>query len=313
MGNMRYRIFFILGFIFMSGCASSVRVPVQKPAQINLVGVDKIVIGEIGGNLGRSFSDLLTTRLFESQKYEVLDRDNLDRVMQEHQLNASGAVDQDTAVSLGKLVGASALIAGNVGSRYNVKKWADKPWRGKDGSYHRNYNVEGTANINATLKVINLQTGSVIAVKSITAKDSERTYADGQWPYAPDQTSVVSTATAKVLDQFMKMIAPYTDYVYVKFSKVQSPAGERGVKLATNGLWSTALPEFITEKNDYQNTAAAWHNLGLAYQYNYMFSEAKKAFIQCNKVNPTDECMRGLKNVKLMELDQKKLDQQSKS
>jgi len=61
------------------------------------------------------------------------------------------AVDTDTAVKIGRLVGASALIVGNANVKYDLKRWKKKPWQDKEGKWHQSYNVKGTAKVNSTL------------------------------------------------------------------------------------------------------------------------------------------------------------------
>jgi len=313
MKNMKFKSLFyglcLLAIILSNGCAPSARIPITKPAEVNLKGVNKIVIGSLEGNSGKSFGDLLTNRLFESKKFEVLDRDNLGRVMSEHSLNASGAVDTSTAVELGKLIGASALIAGNVNLDYKVNNSKDNPYKDKKGNYHQRFVKEGTATINANLKVIDLQTGKIVATKAINAHDSDTVSEDNQWPSDPDRDAVASGAASKSLDVFMKMIAPYTDYVYVVFE--ETPESEGGVNFAKNGLWKEALEQFKIAKDKNPSHPGSWYNLGLGYQYNYMFREAEDAFKECNKVKPSDKCMSGISELRRMEQEQKKLQEQS--
>ncbi len=122
------------------GCAPSMMVPVTRPAEINLRGINKIAIGEINGNGGQTVSDLLTSKLFESGKFEVLDRAHLDRIMREHSLNLSGAVDEKSAAELGKLVGAAVLVFGNMSTfKYEQQSSVDKPWTDKAGKRHQTY------------------------------------------------------------------------------------------------------------------------------------------------------------------------------
>lgn len=120
-------LFFVLIFavVLITGCASpSALVPVTRPAEVNLRGINRIVVGEITGNGGQVITDLLTSRLVNSGKFEVLERAQLDRIMREHALNLSGVIDERTAAEVGKLIGATTLISGNVsnyGSYPNVE------------------------------------------------------------------------------------------------------------------------------------------------------------------------------------------------
>ncbi|OIO00039.1 hypothetical protein AUJ67_06540 [Candidatus Desantisbacteria bacterium CG1_02_49_89] len=65
-------------------------------------------------NIGTGMSDMLTTALFKSGKFIVVERQSLQDVMQEQQLGASGMVADQTTTKIGELVGAQVLIKGAV-------------------------------------------------------------------------------------------------------------------------------------------------------------------------------------------------------
>ena len=119
---------FLIFCLFIVGCAPHAKVPITRPADINLSKYKKIVVSRLDGNLGDQFGDLLTSKLFEANTYEVLDRENLDRVMTEHRFNLSGMVDSSTAVKMGKFLGASALVSGNVNYKYKVSDHRQSRW-----------------------------------------------------------------------------------------------------------------------------------------------------------------------------------------
>lgn len=300
-------IFFIF-CLFIVGCAPHAKVPITKPADINLSKYKKIVISRLDGNLGDQFGDLLTSKLFEANTYEVLDRDNLDRVMAEHRFNLSGMVDSSTAVKMGKFLGASALVSGNVNYNYKILTSASEGYRDKHGNYHRSYHKEGTATVVANLRVIDLETGKILAVKSITEKESDTTSDNNGYPPDPDRDRVVSLAADRVLNQFIKMIAPHVEYVSIYFETTNESGP--GVTYARNGLWKEALQQFKTAKDINPSDPSNWYNLGIAYQFNYLFREAETAFAECNKITPSDTCIRALSDVKLMEMEQEKLSEQ---
>jgi|GEM_PF-6749154 len=225
--NYRFGLIFVFVAVVLLSCAPSARIPVLKPAEINLRGIDKIAIGDVQGNIGSSVADLLTSRLFESDQFDVVDRSNLSRIMKEHELNMSGAVDTDTAVKIGRLVGASALIVGNANVKYDLKRWKKKPWQDKEGKWHQSYNVKGTAKVNSTLKVIGLTTGKVLAVKSISKEAGDSDWKNNEWPQDPDRDAIISSAVNSMIDTFMKMIAPYNVYVNVKYRPFLSSISQK--------------------------------------------------------------------------------------
>jgi curli biogenesis system outer membrane secretion channel CsgG len=64
--------------------------------------------------IGDGMADQLTTALFNSNRYIVLERQTLGDVLQEQDLGASGRVRQDTAAPIGKIEGAELLVVGAV-------------------------------------------------------------------------------------------------------------------------------------------------------------------------------------------------------
>jgi hypothetical protein len=64
----------------------------------------------------------LTLFLVNLKKHSIVDRRNLDLIRAEQNFQLSGEVDDDTAVSIGHLVGAAMVITGNI-SPYNETKY----------------------------------------------------------------------------------------------------------------------------------------------------------------------------------------------
>lgn len=70
--------------IFLSACASTkLMVSVTRPAKVNLKKFKKIAMAEIDGNGGRDLGEEITQALFDSGRFEILDRENLRRIMAE--------------------------------------------------------------------------------------------------------------------------------------------------------------------------------------------------------------------------------------
>lgn len=64
--------------------------------------------------LGDGMADMLTTALFNSNRFIVLERESLDDVIYEQDLGASGRVRQDTAAAIGEIEGAELLVVAAV-------------------------------------------------------------------------------------------------------------------------------------------------------------------------------------------------------
>lgn len=64
--------------------------------------------------LGAFIAEEMITRLYQTGSFRVVEREMLNRVMEEHELSASGLVDESTAKELGKLLGVEAIATGTV-------------------------------------------------------------------------------------------------------------------------------------------------------------------------------------------------------
>jgi len=225
--------------------------------------------------------------------------------MREQQLDSSGAVDTDTAVKMGKLMGAACLVTGNANMKYQLRRWKNRPWQDKEGRWHQFYNVKGIAKVNSTLKVIGLTTGQILAVKSIHKEASDSNLGDNQWPADPDKDALVSAAENGTIDRFMKMIAPYTVYITVEFQESKLIESKTAVNFAKQGLWKDALKHFKLAKDKNPADSSCWYNLGLAYEYNFMFRQAIDAFKEANKINPSEKYISQIGNVNRLQAEEK--------
>jgi TolB-like protein len=63
--------------------------------------------------LGKTISEMLTTALIQSNRFQVLERSQLDKILEEQALELTGAIDEETAVDVGKLLGIDAVVVGS--------------------------------------------------------------------------------------------------------------------------------------------------------------------------------------------------------
>ncbi|MCD6255737.1 MAG: hypothetical protein J7J44_05630 [Deltaproteobacteria bacterium] len=64
--------------------------------------------------IGDGLRDMLATALVQSQRFSVVERQELGAIMKEQELSATGAVERGARVSRGKIKGADLLIVGSV-------------------------------------------------------------------------------------------------------------------------------------------------------------------------------------------------------
>jgi TolB-like protein len=67
-----------------------------------------------GANYGDALSEMITTAFIKSRYFYVIERSQIQKIMEEQQFSVSGSVDSDTAIELGRILGVEYLIVGSV-------------------------------------------------------------------------------------------------------------------------------------------------------------------------------------------------------
>ena len=116
---------FILICLTLYGCGStsntiSVDVDVLYPAKVNLKEYSRIAIGDMideenpESKHPRDLEDQLTSILVSSQKFEILDRHNINKILDDHNFSLSDLSLQSSAEGLGQFLGAGVLVIGRI-------------------------------------------------------------------------------------------------------------------------------------------------------------------------------------------------------
>lgn len=104
---------------------------------------------------GGLFSERLVTRLSEGGVVRVVERALLDKIMAEQKLSAVGFVDPQSSVQIGKLLGAHGIVSGSV--------------------------TDLGENIEIHLRLVNVETGEVVATSKVTTRKTIKTFISPLW------------------------------------------------------------------------------------------------------------------------------------
>ena len=66
--------------------------------------------------------DTITVKFTNSGKYDMLERARINEILQEQNFQMSGMVSDETAVSIGKMLGAQAIIVGDISDTGNTRR-----------------------------------------------------------------------------------------------------------------------------------------------------------------------------------------------
>jgi len=164
---------FLAAVLFLAACAPSKTVKQQQATSVNetkkvtsdytgpkrRIGVvefeNKSAYGQ--GRLGTAASDILVTELVKSGKFIVVERDRLNKVMEEQKFQAQGMTDPATVAKIGQIMGLEAIVVGSV-SQFGVKK------EGSD--YLLTQSKRQVADVTVDIRLVDVQSGQVILADS---------------------------------------------------------------------------------------------------------------------------------------------------
>ncbi|MFH2013270.1 MAG: CsgG/HfaB family protein [Pseudomonadota bacterium] len=161
-------------FLFTFGCAGmptmtkapSPETPVEKEApkivskgpkkRVGIVDfVNKTTYGK--GRLGSSASDILTTELFKTGAFIVIERAQLQKILGEQALGQSGAINPATVAEAGKILGLNAMVTGSI-SQFGVKT------EGKDYGVYKQKVQKAECTVD--VRVVDTTTGQILFADS---------------------------------------------------------------------------------------------------------------------------------------------------
>ncbi|MGI6477936.1 MAG: CsgG/HfaB family protein [Salinivirgaceae bacterium] len=295
--NVLICAFTLVSATFM-GCNPSIELTVKRPAEVNLKDYKKISIGDITNAYGRvdqhskDLVDELTSKLFESKSFDVLDRQNLNKILKEQELGQSGLVDEETAAELGKIIGSAVMVFGRIqADKYEEKLSKSEPWTTDKGEKMQTFYREGTHTFIVNLKLIDIVTAKVLAVKTIDGTHKDKKSANNKAAPEIDKNLLFSFALKKVSTDFMKMIAPYDVTVRATFERDSKlPELDQCLTLLKIDEWDAGLKllEDATKKPlEPKVKAKAFYNYGILLMYGGQAEKAIDTLMEAMKLVPT--------------------------
>jgi len=299
----------LLAFCFLLSCAAPKTVlRVIRPAEVDMSDYRKIAVADFRGP-GRSGSlaaSILTSEIFKSGYFELLERQQMQKILEEQAFSLTGAVDVATAAEIGEMLGVEALIFGEVTSysvedlegTEEVKKrvWTGEYEKDKDGNIiyekglfgikhkKKKYKEEfvdepyvvRSASVAVNFRVVAVETAELLAVKSNSSSYNKRATGTDQIGKLPAKESILENLSRKVVDTFVRQIAPYYATITKKFEK-GSGASKQAIKMAQSGLWDKALEIFQREAQIHPKPEN-YYNIGVCYEALGRYDMAEKQY-----------------------------------
>ncbi len=252
----------LISLLFLSACGDRyISVPYTRPAQVNLKDYNALFIADFKGENGSKIAFELKKQLVDLKRFDILE---------------SFYAAHNTS--------AAAIEGDVVFDTYEEKVKEGSSYKDDKGVYHKEFTVEGKWNSSINFKIIDIKTSKVITALT-TDKTTYITRSEKDRKPVIDKASVnklMNEAHQMIASSIIKLILPTTEYVSVRMmSDDFLPELDKGIDLAKKGDFEGAIEIFrkaIENTKDKEKQAKVYYNIGICYQYNYKFDDARRNF-----------------------------------
>lgn len=293
------RKYFLFFFIFIlvvvfSGCSNHVRLQALKPAEIDRATTTKkiAVMAFKHDRVGLSSkieSNLARYRIENKPFFTMVSRSDFNHVIQEQKIQNSGLVETGDIVEVGELIGAQAIISGNVGRAslsdsyfYERRsRCADK--KCKEMYYYKVGCTKRVISLSAEIKMVDVMRGDIIYADDM-ARSSTFYHCRDDSRILPSRESVAQDLAASIARSFTYKLTPhyrYFDVVLLEkpdldYTDTQEDLLENALTYIEHNRYDKAsalLTELVDSTG--QQSYVAFYNLGVVKEAQGNYDKAR--------------------------------------
>ncbi|MDI6739827.1 MAG: CsgG/HfaB family protein [Candidatus Edwardsbacteria bacterium] len=172
--------------------------------------------GHGGWHIGSGMADMLTTALVKSGKFMVIERQQIEKVMQEQAMGQTGAITAQSAAQVGKVLGVELMVMGSV-NEFGEKESSvggnigGRLGGGMLGGLNRVGVNTKTARVGTDIRLVNTSTGEIVAAEGIAEEESKKGVDVGtdDFSFSNDASfdnTLAGKATRKVVNKVVELI-----------------------------------------------------------------------------------------------------------
>ena len=274
--------------LFM-GCGTSIRVPVIRPAEINLKSYGTIALGEIKAQGDIKAQEDISDIKLGPLSINISNKEDKKDFYFTLQLTQALKATRFKVLAYDGLItsseGGVAVVSGQIDYEYDedMTKSESKKKDKKTGEVKTTltYTRKGSAKVKAVLQVIDGRTKEILTIKDFTREASDSEKRENAYPKSIDKDRLFKSCRVQIVQSFIRVIVPYTEMVSVAFeTDDKMPELERGYNMVKEGNWDAAIDLFSQATEIYSNSPLvhkAYYNLGVSYMYMDQFDQARSA------------------------------------
>ncbi len=261
--------------------------------------VNKVIFNPATGNNADQIIDVLISD-FVNNGVEVIDRDNLRTILSEHDLNLSGYVDKNSAVSIGKLIGPSAMISVKILRCQTEKKenlYVDEKKydsKTKTNKIVRAFLARTTVFLKVSIQTTDLTTGRIFTAQVLEYSPMLENKSYSGKPETPSEINVQETAFKYLASDVHKMFFSWDEATDLYFMDDKDGGLKDAFRALKAGDIRQAFElsernlEFCKKSPEIKDKilAHAYYNLGMMYFIQNDYDKALDNFIISQKIRP---------------------------
>lgn len=167
---MRIMKWFAVVLLLLSGALPC---SAEQKLRVAVLQFSAVGSGNVSGQLGKATEGWFVDSLVDTRKFKVMERAQMDALLQEHRFQKSADVSAATAVKAGKLAGVQVVVFGNVQfaqknqQLHTSGRIPGLPVRLPGGSGSKK-----TSEGNLTVRAVDVQSGEILFSKTETLSES---------------------------------------------------------------------------------------------------------------------------------------------
>ncbi len=314
-------LFYMFTVLLFSACSQKITIKALNPAEVgDMADKKKIAISRFKndkyGLSGKIESEIASQRLDDTRYFTLVSRKDLSKVMKEQKLQSSEMLDETTASRVGKLIGAQAIVSGEIasasavyGNHYENRMRCLKYVKNKGCVQFKHYRVlckSIKASVSANINILDIESGLIIYGDAIS-KEYSRSSCYGN---VLSKTQAIDRLTSKIASEFVHKLTPHYIYFNVGLldeielehvTDTQEQTFEYSLEYIEAGRFDKAerILKNLLDELDGKSFVVAYV-LGVVYEAKANYESAKKMYYLADELTmkPIEEI-----NVALLRID----------
>jgi len=318
MNSSKVIFFIVVVSIFFSACTQKVGMKALEPAEIDRVSnTKKITVTNFKndrvGLSNKIEANLARFQIDNKNYFTLISRNDFDKIIKEQRIQNSGLVDPSKAIEVGQLIGAQAIISGNVGtpssqdSHYYEKrsKCADK--KCKELVYYSVRCKKRAVSLSSEVRIVDVSKGDIIFADTLFKSSEYRHCSDDSLAIPSTQTAAQKLANAMAREFSYKLTPHYRHFSValledpdLDYDDTQEELLEVSLKYVEQSRYDKAeqLLKRLVDSTDSQSYVP-FYNLGVISEARGKYEDAKEYYAYADNlmIQPVEEINTAVRRI----------------